>query len=541
MREHRVFGPPGAGKTTYLKAQIERAVERFGPQSVIVISFTRAAAANLVERGLPIPKERIGTLHSFAWRAAGAPKILEVTAEAVADWNNISPPEYHVTASGDGDAGIVDPFGVKKSAPKEGGQHAQRLGVLGFARRIPEEYVRLRNKLEPRDRWPEPVRTFAEKFEAWKSGSGLVDFTDLIERAARGVTKCPFHARVMFVDEAQDLTALELAVVRRWGEECAHWILAGDDQQAIYGFRGATPDAFLDPPLPPDQKTILGRSYRLPEAIRAYACAYGETLSRFERKDFAPNEQGGKVEWLHGIDSSSTLPLVRAISAAKGTSMVLASSGYVLEGIITRLREMGIPFHNPFRQTEGAWNPMRGGPDRLQSFLKEGATWREVWRWLEHIDAKQCGMTHGAKSAVEAVAKDEKEGAFVASALDWKMLTGIDWPQRSIEWFSQNMLQGKRKFYEFALRVVREGRSLSATPDVIVGTIHSVKGGEADNVFLMPDLSRAAHVEKSSGQEGRDAIVRVFYVGMTRARHNLFLLDPRGAIDQRLPHPAPKR
>ena len=43
--EYRIFGPPGTGKTTNLTRQIRRAVERFGPDSVLITSFSRAAAA----------------------------------------------------------------------------------------------------------------------------------------------------------------------------------------------------------------------------------------------------------------------------------------------------------------------------------------------------------------------------------------------------------------------------------------------------------------------------------------------------------------
>ena len=52
--EYRLFGPPGTGKTTNLTRQIRRAVDSFGPDSVLVTSFSRAAAAELAGRDLPI-------------------------------------------------------------------------------------------------------------------------------------------------------------------------------------------------------------------------------------------------------------------------------------------------------------------------------------------------------------------------------------------------------------------------------------------------------------------------------------------------------
>ena len=63
-------------------------------------------------------------------------------------------------------------------------------------------------------------------------------------------------------------------------------------------------------------------------------------------------------------------------------------------------------------------------------------------------------------------------------------------------------------------------------PHVIVGTIHSVKGGEADVVYLFPDLSRAGDGQYHRMGPPRDSVVRLFYVGITRARHTLYICQP---------------
>lgn len=57
-------------------------------------------------------------------------------------------------------------------------------------------------------------------------------------------------------------------------------------------------------------------------------------------------------------------------------------------------------------------------------------------------------------------------------------------------------------------------------PRLWVGTIHSVKGAEADVVYLWPDISYAAT------RDDPDAVRRVFYVGMTRAREKVVLCAP---------------
>ena len=65
---------------------------------------------------------------------------------------------------------------------------------------------------------------------------------------------------------------------------------------------------------------------------------------------------------------------------------------------------------------------------------------------------------------------------------------------------------------------------ISQTPRITLSTIHGAKGGEADKVLLMQDITNAA-LETFSYDP--DELHRLFYTGATRAKRELHVLDPR--------------
>lgn len=531
MREHRIFGPPGSGKTTHLSRQIERAIRTYGSEGVLVSSFTRAAAAELLQRGLPLPRERIGTLHSFCFRTLGAPKVAELSP-LIHEWNKSAKAEWRVDPHKAATIDMIDePDAGSGDTGKEG-----RTSRLAF---------RLRNLLEPLDGWPEDCKQFQREWSEWKKEADLVDFTELVELANKAEVPPPGHAQVYFVDEAQDHTPLELAVVRRWGIKMRHWVLAGDDHQAIYGFRGASPQAFLSPELPGEQVTILDQTHRLPRKIKELAYGYLDGLSGpHVHKEFEPAREGGVTVTDKRLNYRSGYDVVKEVQNAlqrDETVMVLASCGYMLYPVIAELRDAGVPFHNPYRSHQGLWNPMRGGTRRLLSFLKprEEWVWADVWPWFECLHMDAVGAKRGAKARVEQIAKDEEFGKVRVTSAEWREMTGIEIPEPDTKWLESHLLGRPDRTgtprkgspaakFEYALNLVRKNGSvdvLTQEPKVVVGTIHSVKGAEADTVILFPDTA-PLHQDEFDRVEGRDSVIRMFYVGMTRARKRLVMTMP---------------
>ena len=76
----------------------------------------------------------------------------------------------------------------------------------------------------------------------------------------------------------------------------------------------------------------------------------------------------------------------------------------------------------------------------------------------------------------------------------------------------------------YLVAALRRGEKLTKTPRIRLSTIHSAKGGEADNVILFSDMANRTYKDM---QKQPDNERRVFYVGVTRTKENLHIIMPR--------------
>ena len=68
------------------------------------------------------------------------------------------------------------------------------------------------------------------------------------------------------------------------------------------------------------------------------------------------------------------------------------------------------------------------------------------------------------------------------------------------------------------------GEKINTNPSITMSTIHGAKGGEADKVLILQDLTNAA-IE--TFQHDPDELHRLFYTGTTRAKKELHIVDPK--------------
>jgi len=380
--------------------------------------------------------------------------------------------------------------------------------------------------------------------------------TDMIDLAIQDVGTAPGNPDIGFFDEVQDFTPLELALIRKWGAHMERVVLAGDDDQAIYGFKGATPDAFLKPDIPDSDKIVLSQSYRLPASVHAAAEHWIHQVGHREEKLYDPRGEEGLVRrtatafkqphmLADQIEDSLTTEGTNADGSTRpATVMVLATCGYMLDPLKHELRKRGLLFHNPYRRTRGDWNPMApakqgqvSSRERLLAYLtldeREdfglGAglsrpwTGEDVRRWA-HVVKKQGIFRRGAAAALEALPNRELEFDDIAALFaDEVHLEQAVTP--SLDWLQQNLLAASRAPMTYPIEVARKrgAKALLEEPRIVIGTIHSVKGGQADVVYLIPDLSARGSNEWRQRGVPKDGVRRCFYVGMTRARRELVL------------------
>ena len=174
--EYWILGPPGTGKTTTITRQVRRAAARFGSSSVLVTSFSRAAAAELADCDLPIPPEKLGTLHSHCFHALGRPQIAE---SHLTEWNH-SHPDLAIT-----------PVRGQARLDGEGALEEDHRNMARAGDSLLHELNRFRGLMIAPAHWPAKIRDFERKWGQYKRDRQLLDFTDLIEICLKDLCSRP--------------------------------------------------------------------------------------------------------------------------------------------------------------------------------------------------------------------------------------------------------------------------------------------------------------------------------------------------------------
>jgi DNA helicase-2/ATP-dependent DNA helicase PcrA len=487
MISRKIYGPPGTGKTTKLINYAKTFYKLGTPLDKIgYFAFTKKAANEAVNRMLDAYKhlqrkdlKHFRTLHSLAFWKLGMKKSQVMQDEHYEDIGRSLGIEVTVYSDGQENTGFVDSnseyFNLINAARIKGLTNEEEYNTDMYS---PDLDKRL-------------LEILSEELDNYKDSFKLKDFTDMIEKF-NVAELCPKYD-IVFIDEAQDLSPIQWKMVSIIRENSKYVILAGDDDQAIYGWAGADVKRFQDEPSKKD--IVLPYSYRVPKQVQNIANKILERIpdDRRIKKNWKARDEEGFVDYITSIED---LPL------HKGEWLILARTNDRIDKVKPLLRDMGIYFQLKGRKSFKA---------TLFRSILNYIRWQkgELLSLSEVKDVLEYSPLLVLDNPTEERMYDLKEFQFDSRA-PWYDIFTVD-PEECL----------------YIREMLRNGEKLSKDARVQLSTIHSAKGGEATNVLLILDNTKTIREAIEKSFEKADEENRVWYVGVTRTLQNLYIMGAK--------------
>lgn len=475
-----ILGPPGTGKTTTLLNLVDTHLAKgVAPNKIGFISFTKKATEEARDRA----KVRFGftdedlqyfrTIHSIAF------KMLGVSTGAVMKFRDWQAFGEYIGIEIKGRNNVED--GMLTSL--ERGDKLIFIEQLSRVRCV--DLQQAWEDASEEDVSFQELDQISRALAKWKRANGKIDYTDMLTRYhEEGYVP---ELKILFVDEAQDLSQLQWRIVERMAAKAETVYIAGDDDQAIFRWSGADVEHFIG--LSGEVKT-LDHSYRLPEAIRGLSEQLTDRIDNRRKKRFKSNGLNGCVQYSNSVDD---------IELSTGQWLLLVRNGYMVKKLEDHCKNRGI-FYS-FRDK---------GPDFSDELLA-ARQWQLVLKGAD-ISSENARLIFKFINIRPPRLSDKRY-----KLEDFK-LPGVEIGP----WF-QTLNSMKVEDAEYIKSMLRAGEKLQEPPRVRLSTIHGAKGGESENVALFTDLSWKTY---EAMQKFPDDEARCFYVGATRAKKELTIVQP---------------
>jgi superfamily I DNA/RNA helicase len=320
-------------------------------------------------------------------------------------------------------------------------------------------------ELYARDMNARRLQEVEHNFVRYKEFAKVRDFTDIIEHFIE--VNDPLPVEVAIIDEAQDLTTLQWKMCEVAFRNCERVYIAGDDDQAIYEWSGADVQRFLKLNDEASEREVLNKSYRLRTNILHLARSVSARIESRVNKIFDAVGTGGDVSFHNSLNE---IPIVTG-----ETYYFLSRNNYFLSTYRTLLKSRACVYVD---KDVMSYDP----------------------RQVEAINVFEAARKRGKMLDIDEV----------KLKLHWK-----DAPTLCVPWYDAlNFDNDAIAYYKDLIK----NKTKLKDQRIMINTIHGVKGGEADNVVLMLDFTRAVKVNFESNP---DSELRCLYVACTRAKQNL--------------------
>lgn len=535
-----VFGPPGTGKTESDLRMIESWLGGGASmEEVAYVTFMKSAALDGARRcGVTAEGSRnlwFRTLHSICFKLLGLGRDRVVNSPWLKAFGRKMGMAMEADQSEQDVEEVAEALLRIKSAlekPRSRPTGSLYRGLYNLSRllcRTPGELDRVREMPHPGAMgyvWPgfipSAYAAFVGAYERQKTSDGKLDFVDMLEHVLRFPIALP-PWKYAVVDEAQDMSALQFAVVEKlMFDRCDMVVLSGDDDQAIMNFQGASADDFLSY-RERAQIIELSQTHRFGDKIVNFAAAIaGRIRHRHPKNVKGLPERENLIEDVYGLNPSEIrdgdLLLHRHVSGCRELSGVLVSEG------VPFWNERG---PNPLARTSEirafmAWRSLSEG---------QGITADDLQYLMEHVPSMKEGnrlVIHGVKMKVSSMEPNRKIA-----------------PVSLGEFFSEEFVSRLKSrdprhlecpFSGYYERLMKDGYDLRVPPKTILTTIHGAKGRQAPRVWLWTETYPKLLISSSGDNEHR-----VAYVGATRTQGTLRLVHENLVGDWTARYPYPDR
>ena len=485
MLARKIYGPPGTGKTTRLINYVKTFYKLGTPLDKIgYFAFTTKAANEAIDRMLESFKhlqrkdlKYFRTLHSLAFWKLGMKKSQVMQDEHYEDIGRKLGIEVTIYSDGQESRGFVD-------------SDSEYFNLINAARiksiSIEEEY---NSGMYSYELEKNLLHILSAELDNYKSSFKLRDFTDMIEEF-NVAELCPKYD-IVFIDESQDLSPIQWKMVEIIRKNSKYVILAGDDDQAIYGWAGADVKTFQS--ISAKEDIILPQSYRVPKQVQVIA---NQILNRIPderriKKDWKAREEQGSVDRITSIED---VPL------DQGDWLILARTNDRLDKIKPILRDRGIYFQLKGRKSFRA------------------SLFRSILNYTRWQKGELLSLSE-VKDIIECTGMD-------FNPTEEKMYDLADLTyDKTVNWFDIFIEDYEECLY--IRKMLSSGEKLSKNARVQLSTIHSAKGGEATNVLLILDNTKTIRESIEKSWEKEDEENRVWYVGVTRTSQNLYIMSAK--------------
>jgi DNA helicase-2/ATP-dependent DNA helicase PcrA len=519
-----ILAGAGSGKTTTITRRIAHQVvaSAFKPTEILAVTFTRKAAEELRSRlaALGAPGVPARTFHSAADRqlryfAADTRPVLDSKVRLLLPIVRGLPKPFNDRAASD----IATEIEWAKNGRVDPDAYLGAIGGNGRRPPLPAELM----------------ASVYREYERRKSKAGQIDHEDQLELTIRifesdELKLAEFRERyhAFTVDEFQDVNLLQQTLLSLWLGERDDLCVVGDDYQSIYAFTGATPSYLLDIPRRYPNATVI----RLEENYRSTP----EILSLANR--LAP-KLGGAQKTLRSTRPRGPKPVIRSHEANDDEATFIAERVRDLRRRGVPLREIAILYRVNFRS-----------PLYEEALLEVGVPFQvREGAFLDRKAARtllpRLERRSGEASIISAVEGEARRAGYLETPppdLGPAELTRQKDMARLISLAREFETDGRR-ISDF-LRHLRERFESESERDAVqLMTYHSAKGLEFEVVFLPQVEDREIPywraVEENKVPEER----RLFYVGLTRAKRELYVTWSRKRersrfLDELFPIPA---